>query len=83
MTFATLLAAGRLPGVVADLDHVSPPTTDYDNLVEAVNQRCLSGRMTEHTRQVIRKQLADVTDPVEARALAVGLALGGPEFQRQ
>lgn len=83
MTFATLLAAGRLPGVVADLDHVSPPTTDYDDLVEAVNQRCLSGRMTGHTRQVIRKQLTDVTDPVEARALAVGLALGGPEFQRQ
>jgi hypothetical protein len=39
--------------------------------------------MTEHTRQVIRKELADVGDPAEARALAVGLALGGPEFQRQ
>ena len=66
-----------------NLDAIVPATGDYNALVEAVNQRCLSGRMTEHTRQVIRKELADVGDPVEARALAVGLALGGPEFQRQ
>ncbi len=83
MTFASMLAGGRLPGTITNLDTVSPATTDYDALVETVNQRCLSGRMTEHTRQVIRKELADVRDPVEARALAVGLALGGPEFQRQ
>ena len=83
MTFATALAGGRLSGVVASLDAVAPPTEDYDALVEAVNQRCLGGRMTAHTRQVIRKELTDVRDPVEARALAVGLALGGPEFQRQ
>jgi uncharacterized protein (DUF1800 family) len=83
MTFASMLAGGRLPGTVTNLDAVSLATTDYDALVEAVNQRCLSGRMTEHTRQVIRKALAEVRDPVEARALAVGLALGGPEFQRQ
>jgi uncharacterized protein (DUF1800 family) len=83
MTFATALAAGRLPGVGTNLDAIVPATGDYNALVEAVNQRCLSGRMTEHTRQVIRKELADIGDPAEARALAVGLALGGPEFQRQ
>jgi uncharacterized protein (DUF1800 family) len=83
MTFATALAGGRLAGVATNLDAIVPATRDYDALVEAVNQRCLSGRMTEHTRQVIRKELAQVGDPAEARALAVGLALGGPEFQRQ
>jgi Protein of unknown function (DUF1800) len=83
MTFAIALAAGRLPGVAIDLDRIIPTSVDDDALVEAVNQQCLSGRMTEHTRSVIRKQLDDVRDPVEARALAVGLALGGPEFQRQ
>jgi len=39
--------------------------------------------MSDNTRRVLREQLADVADPVAARALAVGLALGGPEFQRQ
>jgi hypothetical protein len=39
--------------------------------------------MSENTKQVIKRQLADIGDPAQARALAVGLALGGPEFQRQ
>jgi hypothetical protein len=83
MTFATALASGRLPGVTVDLDRIVPASADYDALVEAVNRSCLSGRMTDHSRSVIRKQLAGISDPVEARAFAVGLALGGPEFQRQ
>jgi len=48
-----------------------------------VNARLLSGTMSAHTRAVILEQLADVNDPAQARTLAVGLALGGPEFQRQ
>jgi hypothetical protein len=32
---------------------------------------------------VIAKELADITDPMQARALVVGLAIGGPEFQKQ
>jgi hypothetical protein len=39
--------------------------------------------MTGHTRDVIVSELEDVADPVRGRALAVGLALGSPEFQRQ
>jgi hypothetical protein len=39
--------------------------------------------MSAHTKQVIAEQLNDVNDPVQARALAVGLALGGPDFQKQ
>jgi hypothetical protein len=27
--------------------------------------------------------LAGINDPIQARALVVGLAIGGPEFQRQ
>jgi len=83
MTFATALAGGRLPGIAVNLDVVASPTADHNALIEAVNQRCLAGRMTEHTRQIISKEIGDVADPIEARALAVGLALGGPEFQRQ
>jgi hypothetical protein len=39
--------------------------------------------MSENTKRVISGQLSEVKDPVQARALAVGLAIGGPEFQRQ
>jgi hypothetical protein len=39
--------------------------------------------MSERTRRTILQELRDLTDPRAARAMAVGLALGGPEFQRQ
>jgi hypothetical protein len=83
MNLAVQLAANRLPGVRVDLDAVLPITTDHGALVEAVDRVILGGRMSKETRQVILDQLADVPDAAAARALAVGLALGGPEFQRQ
>ena len=83
MNAAVALAAGRLPGVSVDLDDVVTTTASHSALVDAVNARLLGGTMSAHTRAVILGQLADVRDAVQARALAVGLALGGPEFQRQ
>jgi uncharacterized protein (DUF1800 family) len=83
MNFAVQLAANRLPGVSARLDEVIPPVQDHASLVDSVDQLILGGKMTVRTRKVILDQLAGVDDPVQARALAVGLALGGPEFQRQ
>jgi len=85
MNLAIALAANRLPGVTVDLDAVLPAsiTQDHASLVEAVNRLILGGKMTAQTRKVILDQLADVADPMQARALAVGLAIGGPEFQRQ
>jgi hypothetical protein len=83
MNFAVQLAAGRLPGVAVDLDPVLPLTDDHAALVAAVDRLILGGRMTPRTRQVILAQLADIPNPGAARALAVGLALGGPEFQKQ
>lgn len=41
-----------------------------------------AGAEVRATRAVIHHQLRDVTDPLQARALAVGLAIGGPEFRR-
>ncbi len=83
MNAAVALAAGRLPGASVDLDDVVSTTADHAALVDAVNARLLSATMSAHTRTVILGQLADVFDPAQARMLAVGLALGGPEFQRQ
>ncbi len=83
MNAAVALAANRLPGAGVDLDELLSSTADHEALVDAVNARVLGGTMSPHTRSVILEQLADVKDPAQARTLAVGLALGGPEFQRQ
>ena len=76
MNAALALARGSLDAVI-------PATTDYSQLVDVVDERILGGTMSAHTRTVILEQLADITDPTQARALAVGLAIGGPEFQKQ
>jgi uncharacterized protein (DUF1800 family) len=83
MNLAVALAANRLPGVTTNLDAVLPLVQDHAALVDAVDRLILGGRMSRETRRVILDQLADLSDPVNARALAVGLAIGGPEFQRQ
>jgi uncharacterized protein (DUF1800 family) len=83
MNAAVGLAAGHLPGSEVDLDALIPPVGDHAALVDAISTRVLSGAMSDHTRKVILDQLADVTDSVQARNLAVGFALGGPEFQKQ
>jgi len=83
MNVAVALAAGRLPGVTVALDSLALATADAEQLMAAVNDGILGGTMSDNTRRVIREQLAEAPDPVAARALAVGLALGGPEFQRR
>ncbi|HEX9892948.1 MAG TPA: DUF1800 domain-containing protein [Gemmatimonadales bacterium] len=83
MNVAVALAAGRMAGVTVDLDAITPLSSDRTALVERVNLALLGGRMSARTRDVILRETADLTDPAMARALAVGLALGGPEFQRQ
>ena len=83
MNFAMGLAAGRIPGLVIDLDRVVPPTENHEVLIEAIDRTVLGGRMSDNTRKVIRREIADLKEPAAARAMAIGLALGGPEFQRQ
>lgn len=83
MNAAIALAAGKLPGVEGDLGGVVPTTSDRQQLVDLVSDQVLGGTMSAHTKMVITNQLTDITDPVRARVLAVGLALGGPDFQKQ
>jgi len=82
MNAAMALASGKLPGVTVVLDSLVP-VGDADQLSGAVNEKILGGTMSENTKQVLRRELGGIGDPVQARALAVGLAIGGPEFQRQ
>jgi uncharacterized protein (DUF1800 family) len=60
-----------------------PTIDDHAQLVDVIDDRLLAGTMSAHTRSVILEQLTDITDPEQARVMAVGLALGGPDFQRQ
>lgn len=83
MNLAMAMAAGRLPGVSVRLDALIPRTPDRNALLDAVDQRFFGGRLSDNTRRTIATELADITDPQTMRALAIGLALGGPEFQRQ
>ncbi len=83
MNAAVALAAGRLPGVTISLDGVLAPTDEPDTLIHAVDTRLLGGILSPRSRAVMREQVDAVRNRVAARALAVGLALGGPEFQRQ
>ncbi|MFQ5550003.1 MAG: DUF1800 domain-containing protein [Gemmatimonadales bacterium] len=78
---AMALASGRSP-VQVDLADVIPTADDPTTLVARVNDALLGGRGSAHTLDVIRRQVADLR-PRDARTLAVALALGSPEFQRQ
>jgi uncharacterized protein (DUF1800 family) len=77
------LAAGRLPGVQYDPDRLIPLSTDRARLPDEVDRLILLGAAGDSTLATIRRQLADLRDPTAARAFAIGLALGSPEFQRQ
>jgi len=82
MNAAVALAAGKLPGVTVVLDSIVS-AGDADQLIGVLNEKILGGTMSENTKQVLRRQLAGISDPMQARALALGLMIGGPEFQRQ
>ena len=83
MNAGVALAAGKLPGVTPTVDSVIGDAANSDEVIAVVDREILAGTMSENTKQVIKRQLADIGDPEQARALAIGLALGGPEFQRQ
>jgi uncharacterized protein (DUF1800 family) len=83
MKVALALARDALPGASVDLDALVPTSADAATLVAGVDRAVFAGTLTEQTRRVIAEQVQDVADPAAARALVVGLALGGPEFQRR
>src|SRR5438552_5949534 len=60
-----------------------PTIDDHAQLVDQIDQRLMAGTMSPHTKTVILEQLMDIADPQQAKTLAVGLALGGPDFQKQ
>ena len=78
-----LLARMNAAMMIAKESSGIPDLSDHAELVDAIDQKLLAGTMSAHTRSVILEQLNDINDPTQARIMAVGLALGGPDFQKQ
>jgi len=78
-----LLARMNAAMLIAKQCSSIPVLDDHPQLVDTIDAKLLGGTMSAHTKSVILEQLADITDPEQARVMAVGLALGGPDFQRQ
>ena len=83
MNLALGLASGRMPGVATDLDSLVPVTPDYDALVSRVGAVILGGQGSARTLQTIREQIGDMPNQRNARNMAVALALGSPDFQKE
>ena len=82
MNVAVGLAAGRLPGLTFDPDALFP-SGEASAVLDRIDALVFGGALSQRTRQVILAEVADITDPRSARAMSLGLALGGPDFQRQ
>src|SRR6266513_4173220 len=78
-----LLARMNAAMLIAKESSGIPDLSGHAELVDAIDQKLLAGTMSAHTRSVILEQLNDINDPTQARIMAVGLALGGPDFQKQ
>jgi uncharacterized protein (DUF1800 family) len=83
MNLAVALAGGRIPGARPRLETLAPDGANPAALLDAIDHALFGGGMSRTTRDAIEREVADLGNPDEARALAVGLALGSPEFQRQ
>lgn len=82
MNLAMGFAGGRLTAAPG-----APPlptaSTNPESLVAAINAAIFAGGMSPATQRTIVAELADLTDPRQRGAMALGMALGGPDFQRQ
>jgi uncharacterized protein (DUF1800 family) len=83
MNLALALASDRLPGVTVNIEGLCPVTRDYDQLVQQVNAVVLGGQGSAHTLAAIRQQIAGLPNAENARTMAVALALGSPDFQKE
>ncbi len=82
MNIATLMATGSLPGATLALDTVVPEQTSAQDLAKVVGARILGQVESSKTVGLIAEQVKN-TRPKDARTMALALALGGPDFQRQ
>lgn len=83
MNLAVALTAGRVRGASPQLDPLAAPDKSGPALLDAIDHVLFAGSMSATTRKAIAREVDDARSSEEARSLAIGLALGSPEFQRQ
>ncbi len=83
LNWTRVLSSGRPPETRAAISTLIPRPRDTAELVSRVNHVVLHGMATPNTLRVMREAAAAEASPVTARAVALSLALGSPEFQRQ
>jgi hypothetical protein len=83
MHFATLLGTGRLPGVSVDTQQLFKSAETADEIVVSINDAVLGQSGSPRTVKLLTDQLRGVESPEQRRAVALALALGSPDFQRQ
>ena len=76
---ATIQSAGA---TVVDLDSIVPASANNPQLIEAINQRLLGGRMSAHTKQVIAEQLAKSGYAVQDLGTTTAEPCDYPDFAR-
>jgi uncharacterized protein (DUF1800 family) len=79
LNFSLDLAAGRIPGVRADLQSLAPQAGDAVALTQALAARLVPSGLSEATRKTLDQS---VGQSLETPRVA-GLILGSPEFQRR
>lgn len=83
MNFAAQLAGGKLDGANVELERLFGGVDGADAVVRRINDVVLAGNGSTHTLDTIRDEIEHVVDPDQQKALAVALALGSPDFQKQ
>lgn len=82
MNLAMAIAAGRLPGVIYPAEDPFS-ADDVEELLGRINALVFGGTLSQRTSTIVAAEVADLTDPTQRRIMALGLTLGGPDFQRQ
>lgn len=83
MNVALAIGGGGPRGFSNTLDSLIPGTLDAETMVQRVNELILHGRGSDATLDVIARRTRSIPRRRNARNLAVALALGSPDFQRQ
>jgi uncharacterized protein (DUF1800 family) len=81
MSYASMLGAGKLPGVELELGSVLPESGE--SLLPTASALLLGSRAKKETLAAVGSALEGVSDPDERRAIVVALLVGSPEYQRQ
>lgn len=83
MNLAVSLSSGKVKGAQPNLDPLAAGNLSSAEMLDAIDQKLFAGSMSRTTRKAIARELEDAGNAEAARSLAIGLALGSPEFQRQ